>query len=149
MFLKKIELQMVSDPNVPYGPIPNGVPKGLVVKSDEDVFRVFGFLSGHVQEEMYALYLDTKSRVLGFYMVSRGTLDRTVFSPADILRPALLLGCASIILIHNHPSGVSDPSGDDVMVTKRMNEICKIMGLSLLDHVIIGEGNYKSIIGMV
>lgn len=149
MFLKRIELQMVSDRKVPYGPIPDGIPKGLMVKSDADVYRVFGFLSGLVQEEMYALYLDTKQKVLGFYMVSRGSIDKTICTPADILRPALLLGCISIILIHNHPSGVPDPSGEDLTITRTMIKACELMGLKLLDHVIIGEGSYRSIISMV
>jgi len=149
MFLKRIELQMVSDHSVPYGPIPNGIPKGLEVKNEEDVFRVFGFLSGLVQEEMYALYLNSKHKVLGFYMVSRGSIDKTICSPADILRPALLLGCGSIILIHNHPSGIPDPSGEDLSVTKAMIEACRLLGFKLLDHIIIGEGCYRSIISMV
>jgi len=150
MFLKRIELQMVSDRNVPYGPIPNGIPEGLEIRKEEDVFRVFGFLSGRVQEETYSLYLDNRSRVIGFYMVSRGTLDKTILSPADILRPALLMmGCASIILVHNHPSGMTDPSPEDLTVTKRMNEACQLLGFKLLDHIIVGQGCYRSIISMV
>jgi len=149
MFLKRIELQMVSDRNVPYGPIPDGIPEGLEIRNDENVFRAFGFLSGRVQEEVYALYLDTKNMVIGFYMVSRGTLDKTIFSPADILRPALLMNCSSIILVHNHPSGMTAPSLEDLTVTKRMNEACQVLGLKLLDHIIIGEGCYRSIISMV
>jgi DNA repair protein RadC len=98
---------------------------------------------------MYALYLNSKHKVLGFYMVSRGSIDKTICSPADILRPALLLGCGSIILIHNHPSGIPDPSGEDLSVTKAMIEACRLLGLTLLDHIIIGQGCYRSIISMV
>ncbi len=151
MFLKRIELQivMVSDLSTPYDPIPDGVPEGLEIRRAEDVFRVFGFLSGRVQEEMYALYLNTRNRVIGFYMVSRGSLNKSIFSPADILRPALLLGSDSIILVHNHPSGNPDPSPEDLTVTERMIEACRLLGFTLHDHIIIGQGCFQSIISMV
>jgi len=149
MFLKRIELQMVAEPRTPYSPIPYGVPKGLQIRGAEDVVQVFSFLSGRVQEEVYALYLDTKSRVIGFYQVARGPMDRTYFSPADVLRPALLSGSNSIILVHNHPSGDPAPSREDLMVTERMREACRLLGFTLHDHIIIGEGCFQSIISMV
>jgi len=143
MFLRRAEVQ-VGDKRIPYG-----IPKGMVIREPGDVFRAFGFLSEGVQEEVYALYMDIRQKVIGFYQVSKGSIDLTVFKPADVLRPALLVGAASIILVHNHTSGDPEPSLEDRQMTIKMREACSILGLVFHDHVVIGRDDYRSIISMV
>jgi len=143
MFIRRIELQVISEKVVSYRSIPHGIPK-IRVKEPADVFELFSFLSKRVQEEVYALYLNVKNDVIGFYQVSKGASDNTVVNPADVLRPALLAGATGVILVHNHPSGDPQPSFEDKKITQKVREACSIMGFKFIDHIIIGQGCYKS-----
>lgn len=97
-----------------------------------------------VQEAFYVVLLNARSQVLGIYEAHRGTMTGVEVQPADVLRPALVSGAAAIVVAHNHPSGDADPSHDDKALTKRLTEACKIVGVQLLDHLVIGEDSYVS-----
>lgn len=98
------------------------------------------------EEVLCMLSLNKKNHVIGIFEVSRGSLDSSLFSPREILKRALLLNSASIVMIHNHPSTDPRESKEDINVTLRLKECCKLLAIDLIDHVIIGdEKNYKSL----
>ena len=98
------------------------------------------------KERVYALYFSTANDLIHKTMISEGTLDRSIMSPRDIFKEALRLDAASIILIHNHPSGNPRPSDMDIIITKRIKQLGEDMGIKLLDHIIIGDGIYYSLL---
>ena len=106
--------------------------------------KVFN-LSSQAEEVMVMLVLDTKNNVIGAFEVSRGSLNSSIVHPREVFKRALLLNGASIILAHNHPSGDTTPSREDIDVTKRLVEGGNILGIEVLDHLIIGDnGRYRS-----
>ena len=91
------------------------------------------------QEVMGALFLDVRSRLLGEKEIFRGTLDRAVVEPREILKEGLLRGAAGVIVFHTHPSGDPSPSPEDFAFTGRLREAGEIVGVRLLDHLILGS----------
>jgi DNA repair protein RadC len=96
------------------------------------------------REQFWALMLDCKNQLIGVNLVSQGTLSASVVSPREVLKPAILLNSAAIVVLHNHPSGDPTPSAEDRDCTKTLREACKVIGIRFLDHVIIGESHYFS-----
>ncbi|MFV4890726.1 JAB domain-containing protein [Lactobacillus delbrueckii] len=102
-------------------------------------------LLGQKQEQFWVLYFDQQQNLLGEKMLFQGTLDRSWVHPREIFRWAMVYGCASIIVAHNHPSGVLTPSDNDLELTKGLKKASKIMKITFLDHFIIGGGEYLSL----
>lgn len=96
------------------------------------------------RESMKLLLLNTKSRLIGETDISRGTVNSAVVSPRELFVEALQKDAVSIILLHNHPSGDPTPSREDILVTKKVCEAGKMIGVELLDHIIIGNNCYSS-----
>lgn len=134
-YINKVELQLVRERSSDYN---------FPVRSAETLYQEFKYLADRPQEEMIAVYLDTKHRISAYYQVSKGSNHCTIVVPADILRPALLCNASSVILIHNHPSGSTDPSREDVSITNMIKAACEMVGLKLLDHIVIGDCRYMS-----
>lgn len=97
------------------------------------------------QEHFVVLFLDTKNQVIHQQTIFIGTLNSSVVHPREIFREAVRRSAASIICIHNHPSGDPTPSHEDIQVTRRLVEASKIMGIDLLDHIIIGNLKFVSL----
>ncbi len=96
------------------------------------------------REELRAAFLDLRFRLLGDCVLSRGTVDASLVSVREILIEALRHRAVGLLLVHNHPSGCTDPSEDDVRVTESVRLGCAAAGLRLQDHIIIGENSYYS-----
>lgn len=96
------------------------------------------------QEVLLLLMLNQKGRLLGEKYMFRGTVNMSPVSPREIFLEALSARAVQIILLHNHPSGDASPSREDVNVTRRVEEAGKLLGISLADHIIIGEHTYVS-----
>ena len=92
------------------------------------------------QEQFVVACLDTKHRVQCIVRVTVGTLDASLVHPREVFKPAIIEGSAAVLLSHNHPSGNPEPSREDIQVTERLTEAGKIMGISVLDHIIHGDG---------
>jgi len=107
----------------------------------EQVFK----LSSQAEEVLVLLVLDTKNNVTGAFEVSRGSLNASIVHPREVFKRALLLNGASIIIAHNHPSGDPTPSKDDVDITRRLVEGGDVLGITVLDHIIIGDNRYRSL----
>ena len=97
------------------------------------------------QEHFVCLYLNTKNQVMHRQTVFIGSLNASIVHPREVFREAFRRSAASIICLHNHPSGDPAPSREDIEVTKRLAECGKIMGVDLLDHIIIGEHRFVSL----
>lgn len=118
----------------------------IPVRSGEDVYDLLHNRIAHeTQEVFYAIYIDTKGRVIESREISRGTISSALVHPREVFAPALVCGAAAVIVAHNHPSGDPEPSADDRTTTKRLVRAGRLLGVELLDHVIIGHGGlYKS-----
>ena len=96
------------------------------------------------QEYFYCVYLDTKGKYIDKKCLFVGTINSSVVHPREIFKEAYLLSANSIVCVHNHPSGDSTPSKEDISITRKIKEISIIHGIKLVDHVVIGNGNYFS-----
>lgn len=96
------------------------------------------------REHMCVMLLNVKNHIIAWETISIGSLDASVVHPREVFRPAIIKGAASIILVHNHPSGDPTPSKEDLEVTARMVQVGKIMNISVLDHIIIGGDSFVS-----
>lgn len=96
------------------------------------------------QEYFYVIYLDSKNKYIDKKMLYKGVLNKSLVHPRDIFKEAYLLSACNFICIHNHPSGDATPSEEDVNITNNLKQLGSIHGIELLDHIIIGNGNYYS-----
>lgn len=96
------------------------------------------------QEKFYVVYLDNQKKYIDKKLLFTGTVNYSLVHPREIFKEAYLLSASSIICIHNHPSGNSTPSKNDIELTKRIKEISNLHGIALIDHIIIGYNNYYS-----
>ncbi len=120
--------------------------KKPVVKSpDEVVSLVKGRLKGKKKEHFLALLLDTRSQLIKISEISVGSLDTSVVHPREVFKEAISASAASVIFVHNHPSGDTEASEDDIKLTKRLVEAGEIMGVDVLDHVIVCDKDYLSL----
>lgn len=95
-------------------------------------------------EEAHVLVMNRANRVLGIMCISKGGLCGTVVDIRMILQTALKVNCSSICLAHNHPSGSTQPSNEDIRLTEKLKQACKLIDLQLLDHLIMTEETYTS-----
>ena len=96
------------------------------------------------KEYFIVFYLDVNNQVIKKETISIGTLNASLVHPREVFEPAVKYFAAQIILVHNHPSGVSEPSEEDIKLTKRLVEVGEIMGIEVVDHVILTEKSYFS-----
>jgi DNA repair protein RadC len=96
------------------------------------------------REFFMALYLNTRMKVESKSIISIGGLDMALVHPREVFAPAVRRGAAAVIVAHNHPSGDPEPSEEDILLTNRLLESSRILGIRLVDHVIIGSGRYTS-----
>ena len=102
------------------------------------------YLRDSNKEFFNVILLDVKNKVIDNMELSKGSLTKTVVDPTEIIREATKRCASSIILVHNHPSGEVEPSNEDIMITNRVTEACKLVGIKVLDHIIIGKNEFSS-----
>lgn len=102
-------------------------------------------LMWQAQERFAVLLLDTKHRLLGVKVITIGTATETLAHPRDIFREVIRQGATRLIVAHNHPSGNLDPSPDDLNLTRQLLAGAQFLNIPLLDHVILGNGNHRSL----
>jgi DNA repair protein RadC len=107
------------------------------IESVKDVVAQAVYLRDKTREHFMVIYLNARNEMIFKKPMFIGTLNASLVHPRDIFQEALKQNAASVILVHNHPSGDSEPSEDDLIVTKRITEAGKTMGIDVLDHVII------------
>jgi DNA repair protein RadC len=97
------------------------------------------------KEVFKILLLNRANRLMKEVLVSEGTLDASIVHPRDVFREAILESAAGVILIHNHPSGNSSPSEEDLRITRQLIEAGRIVGIKVYDHIILAGENYRSL----
>lgn len=110
-----------------------------------DIVNAIFDLENLPKEHFVILCLSTKNAIVGAHVVHVGTVDSAIVNPRDVFQLALLNNATSIIAFHNHPSGDPTPSKEDKAITLRLKEAGKLLGIELLDHIVVGEGRYKSL----
>lgn len=108
----------------------------------------YRYLQAQLRDRPYevfcCIYLDNRHRLLAFEELFRGTVDCAQVHPREVLRQALLHNASALIVAHNHPSGVAEPSPADDFITRRLKDLLTLMDVRLVDHVIVGDGGCYS-----
>jgi len=114
------------------------IEKREFISGPEDIFAYVRLhLGARDREAVYALYLNNAKQIVHHCQVASGTIDRTAIYPREVLKPALMVDAASIVLVHNHPDGTPVPSEADHQLTKQIETIAETMGIRLVDHIIV------------
>lgn len=122
------------------------LPVGEVIRSPADTETfLLARLRDRPHEVFCCIYLDNRHRVILFEELFRGTIDGTSVYPREVVKQALTVNAAAIILAHNHPSGVAEPSQADERITKRVRSALELVDIRLLDHLVIGDGTSTSL----
>ena len=120
--------------------------KEHAIRKPEDVFNLVKDELGKSDREMFlSILLTTRNTVIGIETVSIGTLTCSLVSAREIFKSAILANAACLILTHNHPSGNTEPSEEDIKITKRLQEAGKLLNIELLDHIIVGHNSFLSL----
>ena len=117
----------------------------VYLTNPESIINYFhNLFDGIKQELFYVIYLDNQKKYIDKKLLFKGTVNYSLVHPREIFKWAYLMSASYIICIHNHSSGNSRPSGNDIELTKRIKDIGILHGINLIDHIIIGKGNYYS-----
>lgn len=123
----------------------NGNASMPTIRTAQDVFEHVKDMRDLSKEHLRGLYLNTHYKVIHDEIISIGTVDTNMIHPREVFRPALEYAAAAVILVHNHPSGVTQPSTADIAVTKQLVNAGAILGINLIDHVIVTTSDFHSI----
>ena len=116
------------------------------IRSGEDVFNLVKEEIGYeIQEKFMAIFLDTRKRIIDKRVLFVGTANSSSITPRDVFREAVRCNAVGLILVHNHPAGSVEPSYEDIYMTNEFVKLGKMMGISVLDHVIVSDDKYLSI----
>src|SRR5210317_1369046 len=122
------------------------LPAGACIRSPADTEAFLLSKLRHLGHERFCcMYLDNRHRVLRFDELFRGTIDGTSVYPREVVKEALSINAAAVILAHNHPSGVAEPSQADERITRRLKSALELVDIRLLDHLIIGDARTTSL----
>ena len=122
------------------------LPTGEVIRSPADTAGYLQARMRHLEHELFCcLFLDNRHRVIRFDEMFRGTIDGTSVYPREVVKEALAVNAAAVILAHNHPSGVAEPSQADERITRRLKSALELVDIRLLDHLIVGNGEATSL----
>jgi DNA repair protein RadC len=115
--------------------------------SPRQVFDYFHHEFRDSRKECFlTLLLDGKNRIIRRVQVSEGSLNQSIVHPREVFNPAVKESAAAVILVHNHPTGDPAPSSEDIAITRRLKDAGEIMGIRVLDHIIVGDGEYVSFV---
>ena len=114
--------------------------------STAEVYAAYGPLMEDLKREVFRIaLLDAQNGLLHDRVISQGTLSASLVHPRDVFKPAILESAASVILLHNHPSGDPTPSREDVRLTRQLVECARLLDLRIHDHLVIGRGRFVSL----
>jgi DNA repair protein RadC len=138
--IQRVEVKMIREP------VQDGFPRVMdkQILCGDDVALWFSNLVNADREKFVALHLDCKHHVICLDVVSVGSLTASVVHPREVFAVAIAVKAHSIILVHNHPSGDPSPSAEDIEITRRLQEVGRLVGIEICDHVIIGRGGHTS-----
>ncbi len=115
------------------------------ISGPENVFALVSDLIGKKQEHFLVITLDAANKVIKKHVVFIGTLNASLVHPREVFFRAIEDRSASIVLVHNHPSGNLEPSREDIAITRRLKECGELLGIEVLDHVVVSENGFHSL----
>jgi DNA repair protein RadC len=122
------------------------LPAGQAIRSPADTESFLMARLRDLPHELFCcIYLDNRHRIIAFEELFRGTIDGTSVYPREVVKQALAVNAAAVILAHNHPSGVAEPSQADERITRRLKSALELVDIRLLDHLVIGDGTSTSL----
>ena len=111
-----------------------------------DVYSLVKWDMGELQkEEFRIILLNTKCKVIGIETISQGSLTASIVHPREVFKEAILHSAHNFIAVHNHPSGDTTPSREDIEITRRLKQCGEVIGIPLTDHIIVGSAGYTSL----
>lgn len=129
--LPKFEIKLVRSERGSYEPI--------ALRTPVDAEKFLGFLKTSDREQFVVLMLTAQHEIMGYNVVSVGTLSASLVHMREVFKPAILSNAFAILVAHNHPSGNPTPSREDIQVTSQLIEAGALLGISVLDHLVIGD----------
>lgn len=118
----------------------------IYIRDSKDAYNYLKDKMANLKKEQFrGLHLNSRNKLIHDEIISLGTLTTNLIHPREVFQPAIQYSAAAIILAHNHPSGDSQPSEDDIKITKQIIEASKIINIEILDHIIIGKDGYLSL----
>ena len=123
----------------------NYLKTGSRFTAPSQIYDTFSFLMQETKEMFITLHLDGKNRIICCDLVSIGSLNQSLVHPREVFKTACLSN-AAVLMIHQHPTGDPSPSSEDISITRRLKEAGEIMGIKVLDHIIVGDGEYLSFV---
>lgn len=111
--------------------------------SPAQVHELFRDLAKESKEHFLCLHLDGKNRIVCLDRVSVGSLNQSIVHPREVFKSAILSSAAAVLLVHNHPTGDTEPSREDREITRRLAEVGSLVGIRVLDHVVVGDGYFS------
>lgn len=118
--------------------------RGIVRHPDDAVAQIRMKLKDKKKEHFWVLLLDTRNKVIKMSEVSVGSLNASIVHPREVFKEAVSASAASVLLVHNHPSGDPQPSEEDVRITRTLREAGELMGIEVLDHIIVSNQSHIS-----
>jgi len=115
------------------------------IRSAKDAYEYLQDMRNLPKEHLRGLYLNSRNHIIRDEVISIGTINTNIVHPREVFRPAIESNASAIVLAHNHPSGEATPSSEDIEITKQIIQAGKILGISLLDHIIITKDEFVSI----
>jgi DNA repair protein RadC len=118
--------------------------KSSILLSPKDVWERMEDIRGSKKEHFVIFYLDSRNQEIQREIISIGTLNASLIHPREVFESAIKYSAAQIIVAHNHPSGLTEPSKEDIIISKRLTEAGKILDIEIMDHIIVSKDEYKS-----
>jgi DNA repair protein RadC len=116
------------------------------IRTTQQAYHYLADIVKSPKEQLRGLYLNSRYQVIHDEVISVGSLTANIVHPREVFRPAIEHGAVAVIIAHNHPSGSLEPTSADLEITEQLRAAGEIMGIQLLDHLVIGETSYKSIV---
>jgi DNA repair protein RadC len=123
----------------------NKAGKPLFVRTASQAYEHLQSMGNLQKEQLRGLYLNSRYQVIHEEIISVGSLTANIVHPREVFQPALEYGAVAVIVAHNHPSGVTEPTGEDILATRQLLAAGKVLGIDLLDHLIITSDTYISL----
>lgn len=119
--------------------------KSKTIQTAEDVWHELLDIRSSKKEHFVAFFLDTRNQLIAKEVISIGTVSASIVHPREVFEPALKHVASKIILAHNHPSGVTEPSMADIQITEKLKKAAKILDIEIVDHVIVTKNSWYSL----
>jgi DNA repair protein RadC len=120
-------------------------PKATSIHTPDDIEQFVEPMKHFSEEYFVAFHLDAKHHVIGYHEVSHGTISASLVHPREVFKAALLSNAHTIIVAHNHPTGELTPSDEDLQTTEQLVKVGRLLGVSVLDHIIVSFRGIKSL----